>query len=46
MSYQHQVPQQQTLRGFVPTYQVRSDYLPTQVHETNNAQTADWVHSF
>jgi hypothetical protein len=32
------------VREFVPTYVVRSDYLPTQVRDGNQSQTAQWVH--
>lgn len=33
----------QSIRQFVPTYVVKSDYLPTVVHEGHNATTADLV---
>lgn len=31
------------IRQYVPTYVVKSDYLPTVVHEGHNATTADLV---
>ena len=43
MSYQ-QGSQQQTLKAFVPSYQVHSDFLPTHVNEGQNTQTAELVH--
>ena len=39
MSYYHQGG----IRQYVPTYVVKSDYLPTVVHEGHNATTADLV---
>ncbi len=33
------------VQEFVPTYTVRSEYLPTnQVVDGNQAQTSEWVH--
>ena len=50
MSYSTSYPVYQThgtnshrLREFVPTYQVRSDYLPGAVREGNNPQVNDLV---
>lgn len=42
MSYQ----QTQSLRTFIPSYEVRSDYLPTRVTEGNNPQASDLVTIF
>lgn len=36
----------QSVRQFVPTYVVKSDYLPTVVHEGHNATTADLVYFY
>lgn len=38
MSYQGQ-----TINSFIPTYVVKSDYLPTRVVDGNNTQTAQLV---
>lgn len=47
MSYvpQH-IHQGTTLREYIPTYTVRSDYLPTRVLEGSNPQTNDLVLSY
>lgn len=36
--------QQSSLKQFIPTYVVKSDYLPTVVQQGQNATTADLVH--
>ena len=41
MSYYQQGHHQ--VREYVPTYVVRSDYLPTQVQDGNQSQTSQWV---
>ena len=43
MSYQYGGQQGHGLREFIPHYVVRSDYLPNQVTEGNNAQTQELV---
>lgn len=40
MSFQQQ---HNHIRQFVPTYVVKSDYLPTVVHEGHNPTTSDLV---
>ena len=32
-----------TVNEYVPTYVVKSDYLPTRVQDGNQGQTAQWV---
>ena len=41
MSFQQQV--HHTVNEYVPTYQVKSDYLPTRVQDGNQNQTNVWV---
>lgn len=41
MSYPYQG---QTVTSFIPTYVVKSDYLPTRVLDGNTAQTSQLVH--
>lgn len=43
MSYQYNAQQPHVLREFIPNYVPRSDFLPNQVTEGNNAQTQELV---
>ena len=42
MSFQHQGIHH-TINEYVPTYVVKSDYLPTRVQDGNTNQTSQWV---